>query len=213
MLRLKSKIQNPKSKIPKVVGLSGGIASGKTMVARMFGSLGAVVISADEIAHEVVNRASVRRRIVRRWGRQLLKAGGSLDRRKLASKVFSEPGELRALEAMTHPEILREIQRRIRRYKTKRAPLIVLDAPLLYETRLDRLCDVEVFILAGSRTRYSRAKQERGWTPRELRQREAQQVSLREKRARADRLIVNFATPAVTRAQVRQVWNELVSLT
>jgi len=81
----------------------------------MLESLGAMVINADEIAHEVVGRAAVLRRIARRWRREVLKIDGALDRRRLAAVVFADPQEVRALEAIVHPPVLREIRSRIRR--------------------------------------------------------------------------------------------------
>ena len=206
----KSKTTNLKSKIAKVIGLSGGIASGKTTVARMFESLGAAIIHADEIAHEVTERPSVRERIVRRWSRKVLKPDGSLDRKKLGAVVFADPQELRALEAMTHPAILREIQRRIRICRADRAPLIVLDAPLLNEARLDRVCDAQVFIAAQAAQRGARSARERRWSRQELARRESQQMTLEEKRRRAAYVIDNSRRPAATRADVRRLWKQMV---
>jgi len=195
----------------KVIGLSGGIASGKTTVAQMFEALGAAVINADEIAHEVVQRPEVRAKIVRRWGGTILKEDGSLDRQALAVRVFVDPKELRALEGMTHPAILREIQRRIRRSRADRAPLIVLDAPLLNEARLDRVCDAQVFVAARAVQRHARSRRERRWTGQDLARREAQQMALDAKRRRATYVIDNSGTRAATGAQVRRLWKGLVS--
>ena len=202
-------MKKPQSARAKVIGLSGGIASGKTTVAKMFEALGAVVINADEIAREVVERPPVRQKIVRRWGREMMK-GGALDRRRLAAAVFADAKELRALEGMTHPAILREIQRRIRRHRASKAPLIVLDAPLLNEARLDRVCDAQVFVAARAAQRCARSRRERQWTGKDLARREAQQMALDTKRRRATYVIDNSATRAATGAQVRALWKALV---
>jgi dephospho-CoA kinase len=194
----------------KVIGLSGGIASGKTTVAQMFEALGAAVINADEIAHEVVQRPEVRAKIVRRWGGTILKEDGSLDRQALAVRVFADAKELRALEGMTHPAILREIERRIRRHRAGKAPLIVLDAPLLNEARLDRVCDAQVFVAAKTAQRCARSWRERRWTGQDLARREAQQMTLDAKRRRATYVIDNSATRGATGAQVRALWKALV---
>ena len=209
-MRHKSRIQNLKSKMTKVVGLSGGIASGKTTVAQMLEALGAAGINADEIAHKVLKRRDVLRRIVRRWGREILKSDGSLDRRKLGAAVFADPKDLRALEAITHPAILREIKARIREYSADKAPLIVLDAPLLNEAHLEHVCDAQVFIVAKVAQRCARSARERRWTRKDLARRESQQMALDEKRRRAAYVIDNSGTRSATRAQVRALWKTLV---
>jgi dephospho-CoA kinase len=207
------KIGNRASKTTKVLGLSGGIASGKTTVARMFESLGAAVISADEIAHETLKRPSVRRQIRRRWGRGVFRPDGSVDRKRLGAVVFNSPAEVRALEAITHPPILREIKGRMRAFSAGgKVPLIVLDAPLLNEARLDRLCHAQVFVTAKKASRVRRAGRERRWSRGELARRESRQMPLAEKRRRADFIIDNSGTRAATRAQVRRVCEALVRL-
>ena len=195
----------------KVIGLSGGIASGKTTIAQMFEALGAAVVNADEIAHEVIQRPAVRAKIVRRWGRQVLKEDGALDRQALGARVFKARRELRALEAITHPAILREMKARIRRHKAERAPLIVLDAPLLNEAGLDRVCDAQIFIAVKAAQRDARSARERRWTRAELARRESRQMAVAEKRRRAAYVIDNSGSRAATRAQVRRLWEALVS--
>ena len=203
-------MKKQQSAMTKVIGLTGGIASGKTTVARMFEELGAAVIAADEIAHEVLEKASVRGKIVRRWGRTVLKEDGSLDRQALAAKVFKDAKELRDLEGMTHPAILREFRRRIRQYKAGGAALIVLDAPLLNEARLDRVCDAQVLVAAKRAQRRLRSARERRWSGAELSRRESRQMALEQKRRRAAHIIDNSGTRAATRAQVRRLWKALV---
>ncbi len=207
----KSRSAGAKPRKTRVVGLTGGIAGGKTTVARMFGSLGAAVVSADRIAREVVRRPSVLRRVARRWGAQMVR-NGRLDRRRLASVVFENPQELRALEAMTHPLILRDIRDRIRRHKRQQAPLIILDAPLLNEAGLDSVCDCQIFVEAGKALRCLRAARDRDWSPAELVRRERQQLSLGEKKRRAALVIDNSGTRAAALARVRRAWKALVPM-
>lgn len=204
----KSKIKVRK---PIILGLSGGIASGKTTVAQMLASLGALVVDADQIAHQVLEQPTVRRQIARRWGHQIFRSDGTLDRHLLAQAVFADPSERRTLEKITHPRILRTIKNRIRQGKRAGVPVIVLDAPLLYETHLDRLCDVLVFVTANAEQRIRRATQERGWSRTELMQRQAQQLSLRQKRRWADVVIDNSGSLASTKRQVHALWRQITN--
>jgi dephospho-CoA kinase len=134
-----------------------------------------------------------------------------VDRKRLGAVVFNSPEEVQALEAMTHPAILREIRGRMRASSASgKVSLVVLDAPLLNESHLDRLCDAQVFVEAKKVRRVRRAGRERRWSRGELSRRESRQMPLAEKRRRADFIIDNSGTRAATRAQVRRVCEALV---
>ncbi|MEQ8173297.1 MAG: dephospho-CoA kinase, partial [Candidatus Eremiobacterota bacterium] len=123
-----------------LIGLTGGIASGKSKISLFLKSQGAVIIDADEIARYVVKpMSSAWKNIVEAWGMDILKPDRSLDRQKLASIVFSNKKELEKLNNITHPEIIREIKDRISREPD--GSLIVLDAPLLIESGLYTIVD------------------------------------------------------------------------
>jgi dephospho-CoA kinase len=195
-----------------VVGLLGGIAAGKTTVAKMFEELGAKVVSADEIAHAVLNDPDTRQRILGRWGGEVLDPGGQVNRKALAERVFGDAEETAALEAITHPAIVARMREQVA--AAQRSPdalAVVVDAPLLLEAELDSLCDVLIFVHCPRKIRGQRSS-ERGWDPEELARRERHQTLLETKRQRADYVIDNHGTPENTREQVDQLWHEALEL-
>ena len=198
---------------PLVIGVLGGIASGKTALATMFARLGARVVAADAIAHRALAEAPTRERIAARWGPGVLAPDGSVDRRALADRVFGRPDEVAALAAITHPVILAHMRRQID--EARRSPTvaaIVLDAPLLLEAGLDELCDVLVFADCPRRVRAARVRDERGWDSRELQRREGHQRPLAEKRALADYTVDTSLPPETTYRQVQQLWQRALGL-
>ncbi len=191
-----------------MIGLLGGIAAGKTTVARMLAALGARSVNADEIGHAVLGQPAVRDRVVALWGEGVLGPDGRVDRAKVARKAFSGPQELAALEAVTHPAILAELRRQIAAARAAGAPAIVLDAPLLVETRLDAVCDALVFVDCPREVRLRRAA-ERGWDAAELARRERLQTPLDVKRARARFVIDGHGPLETTTRQVQELWQEI----
>ena len=196
----------------KVIGLAGGVAAGKTTVARMFEDLGARVIDADQLGHEVLRDADVKARLRERWGARALNASGEADRKAIGDIVFGAPAEAEFLNALTHPRILARVRERIAAWRAGGdAPLIVLDAPLIYEKGRERWCDAMVFVEAPRSTRGTRAVEQRGWAPTELDRREAAQMAPEEKKLRARLRIDNGGALTETRRQVREVFDRLVS--
>jgi len=196
-------------KIPAVVGLAGGIASGKSLVARHFASLGCTVIDADQLVHELLKRPNVMQQIRDIWGGEVF-ADGCVDRHRLGEKVFAQPQDLERLNEIIHPLVLAEARNRLRELsKRSNLPAIIVDAPLLFESGLDRLCDVVVFVDAPLEERCQRACAQRGWTPRQLERREEFQNSLKVKREKADYVLTNLLTPDDALRQVREVFSRL----
>ncbi len=191
-----------------VVGLTGGIASGKSLVASRLAELGAVLIDADVIAREVVEPGSpVLERLVERFGSHILGADGSLDRQKLAHEVFGNPRALSDLNAITHPAIGAEIARRLQDLRDTDA-VVVLDAALLVETGragLDKL----VVVAARPETQLKRLTELRQMDEAEARRRIESQAPLEEKIAKADVVIWNEGTVEELLAQVDRLWEEL----
>jgi len=201
---------SPREGRPPVIGLLGGIAAGKTTVAEMFGTLGATVLSADAIGHAVVESPSIRDRIVARWGAQVLGEGGQIDRSKLARQVFANPQEVGELQAITHPAIVRELREQVASVcRSRGAPAIVIDAPLLLEAGLDDLCDVLIFVDSPREARLARAAA-RGWDPDELERRESHQQLLETKRRRAQFVLDTRAPVETTFLQVQQLWQKVL---
>ena len=197
----------------QVIGLLGGVASGKSLVARQLGSLGAEVLDADRAAHEVLRSTKIEEAIRDRWGQRVVGPDGRVDRRKLADIVFADPPEgpkrRRYLERLTHPEIGRRLRQESERFARDGVEVVVLDAPLLIEAGWDRQCDKLVYVDAPRPVRLGRALA-RGWSEEEFSVREAAQESLNAKRRRADVIVDNSGTPQLTLAQIEMFWQSLV---
>jgi dephospho-CoA kinase len=198
-----------------VIGLAGGIASGKSFVAQRFRQLGAAVLDADRVGHEVLREPEVEQAARDRWGAGIFDADGRIDRRRLAQIVFgpspNAKHELEYLETMTHPRIADRIGKEIERLKQRgEVPAIILDAPVLFEAGWNGVCDKIVYVDAPLRVRTERA-QARGWDLAEFTRREAAQESLDAKRELADLVIDNSGSPESTAAQIEQTWHVLAS--
>lgn len=196
----------------KTLGLIGGIGSGKSTVAKMFVDLGASVIDADAIGHQVLLTDDVKTVARRRWGDQVFDETGELDRRSLALIVFAgspeSEKELDFLKSLTHPLIGREIERRVRQWEVFGTAILVLDIPLLLEAKWDAHVDKVLFVDAPREVRLRRAMQ-RGWTEAEFTAREATQWPLDRKRARADFIVQNDDFLDSTLDQIRNIWHNL----
>lgn len=181
-----------------VIGVLGGIASGKSAVARLLAGREGLVISADELAREALDTPAVLARVRTRFGPQAIGPDGRADRAALAAAIFDpERGAaLRSeLESWTHPLVRDRIRERSSAARASGVPRIVLDVPLLLENDaqhgLARLCDVLVFVDVRDDERERRARRERGWASGEVARREAAQLPLHEKRQRAQHVIQN----------------------
>lgn len=193
-----------------VIGLTGGIASGKSLVSRELQRLGAPVIDADQIAREVVQPGKPAwEMIVREFGRSFLDSSGCLDRKALARLVFSNPRELEKLNRITHPRILAEIARQVQQYRSAHTEVVVLDAPLLFETGLDRAVDEIWVVNIDAPTQVRRLMERDGLTEQEARRRIELQMPLPEKVRRANRVFDNMGTPEMTACQVREAWSRV----
>jgi len=198
------------TKIP-IVGIVGGVASGKSLVAAQLERQGAVVVDADKVAHEVLKLDEVRALARERWGQAIFDKDGQIDRQALGKIVFAPepdgPRELKYLESLTHPRIGKLVLERIAQLSEEgTAAAIVLDVPLLFESGWNKICDKTIFVDAERTLRESRAV-ERGWTPEDFARREAAQESLETKRTLADVVIDNSGTPQATQHQIERVWH------
>jgi dephospho-CoA kinase len=178
-----------------VVGLIGGIGSGKSQVAGAFARHGARIIAGDQLAHSALRDPEVRTKVVGRWGQEVLAPEGEIDRRALAAIVFADPAELKALESITHPWIRGRIRAELEAARRDSSvPLIVLDAAIMLEAGWDEVCDRLVFIDAPRSVRLERLARQRGWTEKEVDARERAQLPLTEKVVRADHVLENSAS-------------------
>ena len=197
----------------RVVGLLGGVGSGKSTVAQILAELGADVIDADRLGHEVLQDPEVRRAISQRWGPQVCDPDGRIGRDRLGRAVFADPNDrsqLADLEAILHPRIAARMQEGLARVMAcPETKLVVLDAPVLLEAGWDEFCDVLVYVEAPEAVRLGRVVQARGWDKEELNRRERMQKPLNLKKARADYEVDNSGSPEDCRHQVRRLFSDL----
>jgi len=190
----------------RVLGLTGGIGSGKSMVAQMFAQLGAVVVDADQVAREIVEPGQpALQEIAATFGPDVLLPDGRLDRPKLAGIIFADPAERAKLDAITHPRIRARMDEEIEARRSGPGVLLV-DIPLLYEN--DRINTVEkvIVVWVDPPTQLRRLSQRGGLSAEAARQRINAQMPLDAKRARADHVIDNSGGLEDTRRQVEAIY-------
>ncbi|MCS7051219.1 MAG: dephospho-CoA kinase [Thermomicrobium sp.] len=193
---------------PYVIGLTGNIACGKSLVLRELETLGAETIDADQVARRVTAPGSpVLAAIVAAFGSSILRPDGSLDRRALGAIVFRDPEALRQLEAITHPVIVAEIRRRI---AESDRPVVVIDAIKLFESSLARECDEVWVVTCRPDQQLARLMHRDGLSEEEALARIRAQSPQEEKVARADRVIDNSGSIEATRQQVRTLWQRVL---
>jgi dephospho-CoA kinase len=175
-----------------VIGLIGGIGSGKSAVAAAFAALGSYVIDADRVGHALLKDPAIIQRVVSLWGAGVLDAGGQVDRKQLARIVFADRQELGRLDALLHPAMAEEFRLQIAAARSDPAIVaVVLDAALLFEAGWDALCDLVVFVDTPAEERHRRLKANRGWSDEEIDRREASQLPLEPKKLRSTHIIDN----------------------
>ena len=197
-----------------VIGVTGGVATGKSTVAGMFRRLGAVVLDADAIAHRLMEPKRLAwRKIIEAFGQGMLNEDGTVNRRRLAAQVFESGRRRKRLEAILHPGVMREVRRQLRRLRrARRVQAVVLDIPLLMEVGAQRLVDALVVVTAPSEVQRERGRQEHGWSDAELDARIRAQWDLSTKAAWADYVVDNADGVGATRTQVTRIWQKLVPL-
>ena len=197
----------------KVLGLTGGIGSGKSMVASMFTQLGADVIDADQLAREVVEPGEpALKEIATAFGKDVLLPDGRLNRGKLARIIFADPVARGTLNAITHPRIRERMDAEITARRS-RAGVLVADIPLLYENNRTRAVETVIVVWVDPKTQLRRLQERDGLSKEEARQRIAAQMPLDEKRARADVVIDNSGSRENTRRQVEAVYRRYAATT
>jgi dephospho-CoA kinase len=193
---------NPHSKKP-VVGLLGGMGSGKSLIARLFEERGAFVVSGDALGHEALRQANVKDRLVERWGSAILDERGEIDRRRVAAIVFADADQRRALEAVVFPWIVARMEEQVAQARSQpQVKLVLVDAAIMLEAGWYKICDHLVFVHVPREVRLQRLAQQRGWSPKEVEAREAAQMPLTEKLSRAGFVLENTGTPEDAARQV-----------
>jgi dephospho-CoA kinase len=201
----------------RVIGLTGGIGTGKSTVARMLEELGAVVIDSDAIVHELQAPGTpLLAEIAAAFGPEVLLADGSLDRAALGARVFADAEARARLNAIVHPAVGRESLRRLEAARARGAGLVVLDIPLLFETRLHGTAsranlgvEAVVVVYAPRELQIRRQVERNGYDRAEAERRVDAQLSIEEKRRLADHVIDNSGSLEATRDQVRALYERL----
>jgi dephospho-CoA kinase len=194
-----------------VIGLTGNLGAGKTTVAQMFERLGAEIIDADEIAHELlVEHGPCRKKICEIFP-CVVGADGVIDRKKLAGEVFKDEKKLKDLEDILHPAVGKRIKQVLQFLRLqKKVEVVVLDIPLLFEAGIDHQTDVVIVVKADREQQIGRVVKARGMTRSAAVARLRRQMPQKEKLKRADFILDNRFSKAETRTQVRQIWEGLV---
>jgi len=194
----------------KVIGMTGGIATGKSTAAKLLAQRGAKVIDADRISREVMMpKSEVWEKIIAHFGRGILLEDESIDRRKLGKIVFSDPQELEVLNRITHPTIIKVIEGRLEELKrAQEGQVIVLDCPLLIEAQLLPLVDEVVVVATKEETQIKRLK-EKGLSAEEARARMRAQIPREERIKFADHIVENDGTLDELREKVEKLWEAI----
>ncbi len=197
-----------------IVGLTGGIASGKSSAGKILAELGAKIVDSDILARVVVEPGRpALEAIVERFGDGVITDDGILDREKLRDVVFNDRKALNDLNAIVHPEVFREIQREIDDYRNSKpkGPL-VLDIPLLYESGADAIVDVVVVVYVDRETQIERLMARDGFSREDAENRVDKQMDLEEKKRRADFVIDNSGSFDDLRRETKTVFIKLMGL-
>lgn len=195
----------------RIIGLTGGIGSGKSTVATLFAERGAEVVDADTLAREAVAPGGeARTLILKRFGHDIVDNEGALDRKKLGRIVFNDDRARHDLNAIVHPRVAELAQARFQQAALRGVPLVIYDVPLLYENQLEGAFASVVVVDAPDDVRLRRLAERDGLTENEARSRMAAQWPLKEKAARADHVVDNGGTLEALRQQVFALHRTLV---
>lgn len=193
-----------------ILGVTGGIAAGKSMVTQVLRSLGVPVVSADELSREAVRPGSpALRQLTERFGASILQADGMLDRKALAALIFADPQAREALNRITHPAIAALAEEQLGELVRRGEPLIVYEAPLLFEAGAEQRVDEVLVVRVDEPQQLARLMARDALTEAQARARVAAQMPQDQKVARADYLIDNSGSPEETAAQVRALFERL----
>lgn len=196
-----------------ILGITGNIASGKSMIAEAFAQRGAALVSADQLAREVVAPGSpVLRQLVTHFGADILLTSGELDRERLGQLIFTDSSARKELNHITHPAIAKLATERLRKFKqTAGIPLVIYEAPLLFEAGAEDRVDRVLVVKIDAAVQLQRLMARDGLDMAAAKARVAAQMSQEKKLARADYVIDNSGTIEAVLRQVDKLWNQLVT--
>lgn len=193
----------------KVIGLTGGIGSGKSTVSRFLAELGAVIIDADEVGHQTLQPGTeLWREVVTAFGRQILTPGGDIDREKLAEIVFSNPDSLARLNRIMHPRLYEIVKAQLEQYRRQGVGVVVLEVPLLIEAGWTSLVDEVWVTVAPERVVLSRLEKQAGLSRSRALARIRSQLSSAERVKYADVIIDTDCDLDQLKTKVRELWRQ-----
>lgn len=194
----------------KLVGLTGGIASGKSTVAKILQSLGAAIVNADDLAREVVEPGhEAWKEIVASFGAEILQSDQTLDRQKLRTLIFNQPEARKRLESIIHPRVRALAEERIRQYAAAGYPVVIYEVPLLFEGNLQEWLRPVILVACDVETQNARLRKRDHLTAADAEKHIAAQMSLKDKRRLADYVIENNGSLEDLERQTRQILEEL----
>jgi dephospho-CoA kinase len=195
-----------------VIGIAGGVGSGKSFIARLFAELGCAVIDSDAQARAAYQDPAIRRTLREWWGDEVFLPGGDINRPAVARKVFADEGERRRLEGLIHPWVAAAREREMAAAAADpQVVAYVWDTPLLFEAGLNAQCDAVVFVDTPPGERLRRVRESRGWDEAELLRRQKSQWPLDKKRRISDHVVTNTADADYARGQVREVLSRILT--
>jgi len=195
-----------------IIGILGGIYSGKSTVAAEFAKLGCKVIDADKIAHQLLTMNSIKKEIVNSFGTAILDSKGEIDCKGLAEAAFSNKDSITRLNSIIHPRVLERVEQLIKQYISNYdVKAIILDMPLLLEVGWGKKCDSLIFVACDDKKRYKRAKKQGLLDEKQIKVRENFQISLDKKASVADNTINNNSDFSALAKQVSDIFSYMMN--
>ncbi len=196
----------------KVIGLTGGIGTGKSTVARLFREKGIPVIDLDRIVRDLQKPGKdVYKQIVEVFGREILLEDGTLDRKKLGEIVFADPEKRETLNRIVHPAVLEKLKDLLFKYQASGEELVIVEVPLLYELKLENLFDDVILVYAPEEVQLKRVMERDQLSRQEAMNRIKSQIPIEEKKRRATIVIDNSGSLEDTREQFERIYRQLIS--
>lgn len=190
-----------------ILGVTGGIGSGKSTVSKMFEELGAIVLDADKLCHKLLDAPPIKDKITNMWKEVTNNDSKTIDRAKLGEIVFANRECLEKLNKIIHPFVIKQIKEKIDELRiSKKYTTVIIDAALLEESKLSSLCDIVIFVETDNALRVNRCKTNRNWNANEVEKREQFQLLIKTKKELAKVTICNNKSKDYTRKQVHDLW-------
>lgn len=194
----------------KIIGLTGGIGSGKTTVAQMITKLGYPVVCADKLAHDAISIGSpAYKLVIERFGKEILATDKSIDRKKLGEIVFKDDAKRLHLNNIIHPVVIQKLQTSIQQSKNSNKNVLILDVPLLYEEGLDTLCHQVIVVYATEEQMIERVMKRSNLSKDEIQDRIRSQLTIDSKKSRAHYVVHNTGDLAQTESEIQEIFQSI----